>query len=615
VTDLDRPASPAVLDRGGLVRAAAFAETWLDRLVAGLAATLLVLLLGVVIGATGARYLFGTGFVASEDLGIWLHGALVFLGLPLCATGPLAMRLDLLTDRLAGRAKACAEIGAEIVVVAAALVLISGASTVASLIGGVSPTLDVPEAWRFWPVIGGGCLAVLRGVLRGLAIGRAPATIVLILVAAAALLAVSHQSPLVPVAWPSLVAAAVACLALLVGAPLAHSLILGLALAVPFGARLPEAAIVQQTVSGIGKFLLLAIPFFLLAGMLMNIGGLAGRLVRFASALVGHRRGGMAQATLLTNLMFSGVSGSSIADAAFGAKVLAPALVADGVARDKAAAIVAATAVLPNIVPPSVAFLLLASATNLSVGGLFTGGLVAGLILAAAMAAALHVDAGPARRPAADRRERRRAFFGALPVFGLALVVFLGIRLGIATPTEAASVAALYALVAALAAEDGRRATLAAFLRAGRETAAIGLLVASSAPLVFLLAVDGLPQALADLTTAFGGGPLMVMLVANLILLAVGGPLDVGPGILLFAPLLLPAVIAAGIDPIHFGVILTVNLMIGGLTPPVGVLVFVVAGIGGLSNAAVFRAVLPLTLVLIAALSAMALAAAVLPLL
>jgi tripartite ATP-independent transporter DctM subunit len=615
VTDLDPPAPAASCDRPGLAGSAACAARRLEHLVAGLAAAVLALLLVVVVGATVARYLFGTGFVASEDLGIWLHTALVFFGLPLCAAGPLAMRLDVLTDRLSGGAKALAEGIAEVVVVAAALVLISGASTVVSLIGGVSPTLDVPEAWRFWPVIGGGVLAVVQVVLRGLAAGRAPATIALILLAGAAILGVSHQPAVWPVGLPSLVAAAIACSALLVGAPLAHSLIVGLAVAVPFGARLPEAAIVQQTVSGIGKFLLLAIPFFLLAGMLMNIGGLAGRLVRFASALVGHRRGGMAQATLLTNLMFSGVSGSSIADAAFGAKVLAPALVADGVAREKAAAIVAATAVLPNIVPPSVAFLLLASATNLSVGALFSGGLVAGLILAAAMALTLHLEAGPARRPVAAPCERRRAFFAAVPVFGLALVVFFGIRLGIATPTEAASIAAVYALVAALAAEDGRRATLAAFLQAGRETAAIGLLVASSAPLVFLLAVDGLPQALASLTTAFGGGPLMVMLVANLILLAVGGPLDVGPGILLFAPLLLPSAIAAGIDPVHFGVILTVNLMIGGLTPPVGVLVFVVAGIGDLSNAAVFRAVLPLTLVLIAALSLMALAAALLPLL
>lgn len=582
----------------------------LERLIAALLALILAVLMITVFGATVLRYVFSTGFVATEDFGIWLHTALVFVGLPLCARGPLAMQIDALTSRLGPRGKAVAEAISEVVTVAAALVLMLGAYKVIEVIGGISPTLDLPESWRFWPVVIGGGLAILHAVLTSLAAGRSLRSTLAITAAGIALIGVSHLPPFTILSMPSLIACFVATLALAAGAPLVHSLIVGLALAVPFGARLPEAAIVQQTVSGVGKFLLLAIPFFLAAGILMNAGGLAHRLVRLASVLVGHRRGGMAQATLATNLMFSGVSGSSIADAAFGAKVLAPALVADGIRPDKAAAIVAATAVLPNIVPPSIAFLLLASATNLSVGSLFTGGLIAGLILAAAMAVMLHRTADAPARPAASSGERFTALVAALPVLGLALVVFLGIRMGIATPTEAAAIASVYALAAALLAPGGRRATLAAFLQAGRETAAIGLLVASSAPLVFLLAVDGLPQALAGFVTAFGGGPLMVMLIANLILVLVGGPLDVGPGILLFAPLLLPSAIAAGIDPVAFGVILTVNLMIGALTPPVGVLVFVAAGITGQSTGAVFRAVLPLMLTLFTATALMALAVA-----
>ncbi|MBS1168257.1 MAG: transporter permease [Proteobacteria bacterium] len=593
-----------------MIRIAARLSNAIDCLLAGLLAAVLVALLVLVFGATVLRYVFSTGFVATEDLGILLHTALVFLGLPLCASGPLAMRIDALTRHLGPTGRAFADVIADAVTLAAALVLMLGAGKVVTLIGGISPTLGTPESWRFWPVAIGGALAATHLILGSIARGRSWASSLAVIAGGVGLATLPHLPALLPVGLPSLVACTAVCLVLAAEAPFVHALIVGLAVAVPFGARLPEAAIVQQTVSGMGKFLLLAIPFFLLAGMLMNAGGLAHRLVSFASALVGHRRGGMAQATLVTNLMFSGVSGSSIADAAFGAKVLAPALVADGVKPEKAAAIVAATAVLPNIIPPSIAFLLLASATNLSVGALFEGGLFAGLILAASMAAMLHFSADTPSRAAVDPSERLSAFVAAVPVFGLALVVFFGIRLGIATPTEAAAVASVYALIAALAAPGGRKATLAAFLQAGRETAAIGLLVASSAPLVFLLAVDGLPQALAGWVTVLGSNPLAVMLVANLILLAVGGPLDVGPGILLFAPLLMPSVIAAGIDPVAFGVILTVNLMIGGLTPPVGVLVFVAAGITGLSTSAVFRAVLPLTLVLIAATSLMALAAA-----
>lgn len=598
--------------RGKLAALAGRAADLLERLLAGLLAVLLALLLAEAFATTVLRYLFGTGLAASEELGIWLFTALTFLGLPLTVRGPLAMQLDIVTVRLGPRARRLADAAAEAVTVAAALTLLSGASTAGRLIGGTSPTLGLAEAWRFLPAIAGGALTVLQLALRALAGGRSLAATAAIVAGGGLAVAFAHLPVLSAVALPSLVAAALAFGALAIGAPLAHALIVGLALAVPFGARLPEAALAQTTVAGVGKFLLLAIPFFLVAGMLMNVGGLAGRLVRLASALVGHRRGGLAQATLLTNLMFSGVSGSSIADAAFGAKVLAPALVADGIRPEKASAIVAATAILPNVVPPSVAFLLLASVSELSVGALFTGGLIAGLALAAALALALHLSAGAPTRKRARPGERRRALFAALPVLGLALVVFFGIRLGIATPTEAASIAAVYALIAALAARDGGgRASLAAFLQAGREAAAVGLLVASSAPLIFLLAVDGLPEALARLMAAAGGGPLTVMVIANALLLVVGSLLDVGPGILLFVPLLLPSAAAAGIDPVAFGVLAVVNLMIGGLTPPVGALVFVSAGIAGLPSGAVFRAVWPLTLTLIAALAVMALAIAV----
>lgn len=219
-------------------------------------------------------------------------------------------------------------------------------------------------------------------------------------------------------------------------------------------------------------------------------------------------------------------------------------------------------------------------------------------------------DAVPPRRGKAPATELRRAFLGATPAFGLAAVVFLGIRLGLATPTEAASIAAAYALFATLAAHDGPRLVAGALLQTGREASAIGLLVAASAPLTFLVAVDGLPQALASLTAAVGGGPLSVMLIANLVLLAVGAVLDVGPAILLFAPLMLPLATAAGIDPVAFGVLLVINLMIGGLTPPVGVLIYVTSGVAAVPPRAVFRAVLPLTLALAGALMLMALATA-----
>lgn len=614
MTDLDDARSQTPTRTGSPAGIAATALALLDGGVSAAAGLLVAVLTAFVVTTTALRYLFGTGLAAGEDIGIWLHTALVFLGLPLAARGSLSMRLDVLTHRLGPGGQRAAGVLADMTMVVAALTLASGAASVAQLIGGTSPTLGLPEAWHYLPAIVGGILAVIEVALRSLVDGRSPTATAATLAGGVLLFAFTHHAPIFPVASPSLVAAAVAAFALAFGAPLVHALIAGLALAVPFGARLTEAALIQTTIAGIDKFLLLAIPFFLLAGVLMNLGGLADRLVRFASALVGHRRGGLAQTCLVTNLMFAGVSGSSIADAAFGAKVLAPALVADGVPPAKASAIVAATAVLPNIIPPSIALLLLASVTDLSVGALFTGGLVAGIGIALALALALDRDAAPTRRTAATAGERRRALTAALPALGLAAVVFLGIRLGLATPTEAASLAAAYALVLTLATSlfsgSGLRPIGAAFARAGRETAGVGLLVAASTPLTFLFAVDGLPQAIASLPASIGGGAPTVMLVSIVILTAVGAVLDIGPAILLFGPLLLPAATTAGIDEVAFGVLLVVNLMIGGLTPPVGVLVYVTAGIADQPAGKVFRAALPFVLVLTAALVIMALVVA-----
>ncbi|RIK84133.1 MAG: ABC transporter permease, partial [Hyphomicrobiales bacterium] len=197
----------------------------------------------------------------------------------------------------------------------------------------------------------------------------------------------------------------------------------------------------------------------------------------------------------------------------------------------------------------------------------------------------------------------------ALPVLGLALVVTAGIRLGIVTPTEAAGLAAAYMVAATLAARRGG-GMAAAFCRAGAEAAAILMLIGAAAPLAFLLAAGGVAQAAAGLALSLGNDPFAVMLAANLLLLVVGLALDIGAAILLFAPLLLPVAVASGIDPVHFGVVLVVNLMIGGLTPPVGILVQVVAATAGLSAARLFSAVLPYLAALLAALLCMGLAVA-----
>jgi tripartite ATP-independent transporter DctM subunit len=247
---------------------------------------------------------------------------------------------------------------------------------------------------------------------------------------------------------------------------------------------------------------------------------------------------------------------------------------------------------------------------------LLVGGFVAGLVLAAALAVGIHLTVRERveTAPRATGAERAQSFVGALPTIGLGIVVVVGIRFGVVTTTEASALAVAYALVVCLALRslDGRAMVLA-LRKSATEAAAVGLLIGASAPLAFLLAVDRVSDQVAVLATLLGGGPYAVMLLANVVLLVAGLFLDIGAAILLFAPLLLPVAAATGIDPTHFGVVLVVNLMIHGLTPPLGILVYVVSGITRTPASAVFRAVLPLLGALLGALALLAVAAATWP--
>ncbi len=240
---------------------------------------------------------------------------------------------------------------------------------------------------------------------------------------------------------------------------------------------------------------------------------------------------------------------------------------------------------------------------------------VAGGVLALALGIALYITSRgerPSREPASGA-EKAKAFVSSLPAIGLGVVVVIGIRFGVVTTTEASALAVAYALIVCIALRSINGRTLySAFAQAAGEAAAIGLLIGTAAPFAFLLAIDRVSELVTSGVTALGGGPFAVMLLANVVLLLAGLVLDIGAAILLLAPLLLPAAIMAGIDPIQFGVIVVVNLMIHGLTPPLGILVYVSSGISGARPAQVFREVLPLLLALLVALAVLCIASAML---
>lgn len=609
---MDSSTAPDAVHSGSRIVASALGHIssvlqWLGALVLG---ALFVL---VMVSVT-LRYAFGSGLIWSEELAIWLNILMIAIGAPVAMTGPLAMRLDVVVQLLPVSLQKGARILADAIAIDAGLILIFGGANVVAAIGGTSTVLGMPEWLRYAAIAAGGGLMVLMLIGRIFAQDGA-ARAVLILATGIVLYLAAHHLQATNLSAPSLAAGIAAAIGLLLGAPLPHALLVGVSMATPFGAMLPEPALVQNVVVGVSKFLLLAIPFFLLTGGLLTLGGLADRLVRFAATLVGHLRGGLAQTTLVSSVMFSGASGSSIANAAFGAKVMVPALVAQGYALPRAAAIVASTAVLDNIIPPSVAFLILATATNLSVGSLLVGGFVAGGALALALGIGLYVTSRSEKplHPRSSGQDRARAFISSLPAVGLGVIMVAGIRLGIVTTTEASALAVAYALVVCLAMGSlNGRSMAEAFRQSASEAAAIGFLIGSATPFAFLLAIDRVSELVTTAVTSLGGGPFAVMLLANIVLLIAGLVLDIGAAILLLGPLLLPAAIMAGIDPIQFGVILVVNLMIHGLTPPLGILVYVASGVSGARPAQVFREVIPLLLALLAALAVLCIVSALL---
>lgn len=556
-------------------------------------AALLMALLAVVLTTVVLRYAFGTGFLGSEDLGIWLHVALIALGAPLAFNSALAMRLDVFVTYLPRQGRAVAAVIADAFTILAGLILAFGSARIATMLGGISPTLGLPEWIRFGFLGVGGALIVLVLALQRLAEGKNASLIIALTAGWALHLAATYVS--IPVALPpSIVLGLIAAVGLVVAAPLPHAFITAAYLAIVFGSPLPEQAVVSYTVTGMSKFLLLAIPFFVLAGGLLTISGSALQIVRFAASLVGHRRAGLAQTTLLTSVLFSGASGSSVANAAFGSATFHPELVKNGYPPAQAGAIIASTSVLDNLIPPSIAFLILAVATNLSVGALLVGGFVAGAIMALCLAVAIHLTTNElVARPRADAAECWSSARAAIPSFGLGFIVVIGIRMGVVTVTEAAALAAFYTLLLGVGARVKAVPFYSAIRQSAVEASAIGLLIGTAGPFAFLLAVDDVSGLMSSFISGFGLGPLGVLLAINVLLLIVGLVLDIGAAILLFGPIFLPLAVAAGVDPVHFGVILVVNLMIGGLTPPVGMLVFVVSGVTRVPAAALFRAILP----------------------
>ncbi|AVU74739.1 TRAP transporter large permease subunit [Pseudomonas rhizophila] len=391
------------------------------------------------------------------------------------------------------------------------------------------------------------------------------------------------------------------------GIPIAFALLV-VSVALMFYLDLFDAQIIAQNLlNGADSFPLMAVPFFMLAGEVMNSGGLSKRIVNIAMALVGHKRGGLGYVAIIASCLLASLSGSAVADAAALAALLVPMMVLAGHNRARSAGLIAAGGIIAPVIPPSIGFIVFGVASGVSISKLFLAGIVPGLMLGVALAIAWwfisrseHVQTPPKR----SRAEVMRALVEGSWAVGLPLIIILGLKFGIFTPTEAAVVAAVYSLFVSLVIYREMKVSqlYEVILSSAKTTSVVMLLVAAAMVSSWLVTIADLPGQLAAVLEPFMDSPTLLLVVIMLLIIMVGTVMDMTPTILILTPVLMPAVTQAGIDPVYFGVLFLINTAIGLITPPVGTVLNVVSGVSKLNIEEIVRGVWPFLLAQLAVL-------------
>ena len=395
----------------------------------------------------------------------------------------------------------------------------------------------------------------------------------------------------------------------LLGVPLGHAMIGGSVLYLYLkGMDMGTAA--EQLLNGTySSFLLLAIPLFILAATIMSTGSIMDRLLRFCNAVVGRFRGGLAQVNVLQSIVFASMSGSALADAAGSGKIMQAMMTRDGkYTPGFAAALSAVSSVIGPILPPSIPLVLYALVSGTSIGYLFMAGVLPGLLLGAVQMGLIWWLAkrrGFPVEPPVPLREMPRITREAFPALMLPVILLGCLYSGITTPTEAAGVAAAYALLISAGLYRSMRwpDLYDALLSSARMSISIGMLIAGALVFNYVITSENIPATLRGLLQGLQLSPLMFLLMVNVILLVLGAFLEGSTIILIILPVLLPTAVALGIDPVHFGVMAVLNIMIGLVTPPYGLLLFMMMKIANVSMAVIVRETLPFLLVMLGALA------------
>lgn len=373
---------------------------------------------------------------------------------------------------------------------------------------------------------------------------------------------------------------------LLLGAPIAVAMGLGTAVAFFESGDVPIQVVAQKMQYGVDSFSQLAIPFFILAGQFMNYGGISNRIIKFSGTLVGHIKGGLAQVMILASMLFAGISGSAYADASMLGTVLLPEMKEKGYPVDSSTVILAAGSTIGPIIPPSIQMVIFGVTASVSVGQLLIGGLLPGIIMGLALMIITSVIARKEKWPHDDKatwKERGKAFLDAVWALFMPVIIVAGMLTGIFTPTEAAVVASVYSFIIGMFVykELKWKDIFPIFKQVFKQTAQVTIIISAAAVLGWLLTKEQIPAILSQTILSVTDNKVLILLLVNVILLILGCFMETTAIVLLMTPVLLPVMTALGINPVHFGVFMVLNLCIGLITPPVGMCMYIGCGISG----------------------------------
>lgn len=585
---------------------------WTDRIARMFDRAIETVCVGLMLAAVGVaclqvvlRYGLNSGLPWPEEFATWVFAWAVFLGMAVATNREAHISIDVLVRALPDRARGYLLLFNRAVMAAASIMLVVHGMDYVNRAIAASPALQWPMKYFFLAVPVGGALNLF--FLAWPKAGRSIIHCAAVIVGGALIyLAVRYgASSLYGESGSAIVLVLVGITGIVIGVPVAFSLAFG-----AFAAFAPLSQVLLVTISqnmaaSLNSFTLLAIPFFILAAAVMNAGGITPRLVDLAMQLVGHMRGGLGQANVVTNTMLAGVSGSSTADASTIAKLMVPEMARRGYSRPFSSALTAASSILANLIPPSLGLIIYAALASVSVGAIFVATIVPGLMVAATLMIVVYIMSRKrgygGDLPKTSLSQRMSSLGLAIPALILPVIIVGGVRFGVFTATEAGAIAFVYALLcgALLYRKLTARNLLEAVREAVFDTVVIVVIIATAAPFAWVLAFEQVPQKIAQQLSTLVAEPILLMLAINLFLLIVGLFMEMIASLVILVPILVPLVIAAGVDPIHFGIIIVMNLVLGALTPPLGVLVFTTARVGGANQTETFRAVIPFVLALI----------------